>query len=364
MKGRVKVGLVLCSNSANPIPSTRIAVLNVLSLLNAEGFDFSVIFEPESPSETPDLAGVAQAAAEQGCALVILQKVRGPSAVLLARQLDDYGIRTVYFACDQVDNDMVSSTGMTVTVTEFLRSLCPPELQSKVHVVHDGVERMDIVKERYGVESNARQALLRAVLVTSSNLTRLRFVENIPAWLRVKVVGRYSSGADKLREVRRNWAELSAPSRIEYIRFLANWRIQCVPWHAETVYSHLVDADVGIIPIDTQQHLDSTFSEPVWRLKSENRLTLKMSLGLPVVATPIPSYEPIILHGVNGFFAKSRHDWINCLSALRDPLLRQQIGRAARESVKDKYSVSHQSKLMKDLLVTLVGLHTPVVQTS
>ena len=76
MKGRVKVGLVLCSNSADPMPSTRIAVLNVLSLLIAEGFDFSVIFKPESPNETPDLAGVAQVAAQQGCALVILQKVR------------------------------------------------------------------------------------------------------------------------------------------------------------------------------------------------------------------------------------------------------------------------------------------------
>ena len=358
MIGRVKVGLVLCSNSANPIPSTRIAVLNVLSLLEKEGFDFSVIFEPENPNEIPDLIGVAQVAAQQGCALVILQKVRGPSAVVLASQLHDYGIRTVYLACDQIDNDMVSSTGMTVTVTEFLRSLCPPELQSKVHVVHDGVERMDIVKERYGVESNARKSLLRAVLVTSSNLTWLRFVENIPAWLRVKVVGRYSSGADKLREVRRNWAGLSTPSRLEYLRFLANWRIQCVPWDTETVYHHLVDADVGIIPVDTQQDLGGTFSQPMWRLKSENRLTLKMSLGLPVIATPIPSYEPIIVHGVNGFFAKSSHDWIKCLSALRDPLLRQQIGRAARESVKDKYSVPQQSKLLGDLLVTLVGTRT------
>lgn len=364
MTGKVKVGLVLCSHSANPIPSTRIAVLNVLSLLERKGFDFSIIFEPESPSETPDLTGVSQVAVQQGCALVILQKVRGPSAVELARQLNNYAIRTVYLACDRVDHEMVLSTDMTVTVTDFLRSLCPPELQSKVHVVHDGVERVDIVKAHYGVEANSRKSKLRAILVTSSNLTRLGFLDDIPAWLRVKVVGRYALGADKLREVRRNWAGLSAHNRIEYLKFLANWRIKCVPWGALTVYDQLVNADVGIIPIDTKQHLDSIFSEPVWRLKSENRLTLKMSLGLPVIATPIPSYEPIIVHGVNGFFAKSTHDWIKCLSALRDPVLRKQIGCAARESVKDKYSVPQQAKLLGDLLAILVASRMTPVQAS
>ena len=364
MRRRVKVGLVLCSNSANPIPSTRIAVLNVLPLLEKQGFDFSVVFEPESPSETPNLTGVAQLAAELGCELVILQKVSGPTAVLLASQLDSYGIPTVYLACDWVDQSMVSATSMTVTVTDFLRSLCPPQLQSKVHVVHDGVERLDVVKVHYGAEANARKSMLRAVLVTSSNLTRLRFVENTPAWLRVNIVGRYALGADKLREVRRNWAELSAYNRIEYLKFLADWRIQCVPWGAESVYRHLVEADIGIIPIDTQADVDETLSQPAWKLKSENRLTLKMSLGLPVIATPIPSYEPIIVHGLNGFFAKSSHDWIKCLSALRDPLLRQQIGRAARESVKDKYSVPQQAKLLGDLLATLVATRTAVAQVS
>ena len=91
------VGLVLCSSSAYPIPSTRIAALNMRPFLASAGLQTCILFEPPQPSEEPDLSGVATRAVESGCEVVILQKVRGPSALKLAQQLSAAGIRISFF---------------------------------------------------------------------------------------------------------------------------------------------------------------------------------------------------------------------------------------------------------------------------
>jgi glycosyltransferase involved in cell wall biosynthesis len=103
-------------------------------------------------------------------------------------------------------------------------------------------------------------------------------------------------------------------------------------------------ADIGIIPIDASPAHEPGSNAPKWKVKSENRLTMKMCAGLPVVATPIPAYEPVIEQGHNGFLARSRRDWIQCLEALRDPDARREIGQRARESVLVRYSMDEQAR--------------------
>lgn len=51
-----RIGFVLLSNSACPLPSTRIAVLNLFPLLRAAGYDPEIVFEPADATETPDLS--------------------------------------------------------------------------------------------------------------------------------------------------------------------------------------------------------------------------------------------------------------------------------------------------------------------
>jgi glycosyltransferase involved in cell wall biosynthesis len=108
-------------------------------------------------------------------------------------------------------------------------------------------------------------------------------------------------------------------------------------------------ADIGIIPIDPEVNPEG------WNLKSENRLTMKMCVGLPVISTPIPSYEAVVEHGQNGFLARSRHDWIECLETLRDPALRRGIGERARESVMKKYSMDEQARRLIEVLRSLIA---------
>jgi len=344
------VGFVLCSPSSRPLPSSRIAVLNMLPFLSAAGIDTRILFEPAEPTETPDLTGVAERAIEAKCDVVVLQKIRGPGAEALAHKLAAAGVGTVYCVCDLVDASMARATDATTVVTEYLKSLYPTQLQSRIHVVHDGIERPVMEKKEWGNNTGTWLNPLKAVLVTSATLDHLPFIDQPPRWLKVGIVGRYARGLRRWQETRWTLAMQTRDERFDYLRFLANRRIECLPWDQEGVYKEMLQADLAVIPIDQPAAaLDSTASPP-WKVKSENRLTMKMSIGLPVIATPIPSYEPVIEHGVNGFFARSTHDWKACLTALRDPERRREMGVAARASVTRKYSMKEQAtKLIRVL---------------
>jgi glycosyltransferase involved in cell wall biosynthesis len=352
-----RVGFVLCSSVEQPIPSTRIAILNVLPLLEAAGIRSTILFAPPQPSETPDLCGVVERAVEAACDVVVLQKVHGEQAVELAQNLAARGIRSVFSVCDLVDVPMVQATDATVCVTHYLRSLYPADLQSRIHVVHDGIERPAERKTAWNAARGTRLKPLRAVVVTSARLDKMPVEMEIPAWLSVRLVGRYSQGLRWLREARWCWAKQSPQERRDYLRFLADTRIVCVPWTQDGVYRELNQADIAFIPVNrsipvTQQNI------PAWATKSENRLTLMMAMGLPVIATPIPAYEDVLVHGVNGFFARSSEDWRTCLAALRDGELRREMGMKARDSVIRKFSVQEQAGKLLGVLEQVCALRS------
>lgn len=346
-----RIGFVLCSSVANAIPSTRVAVLNMLPFLRAAGMEPVILFEPPEPTETPDLTGVATRVFDAGCDLVVFQKVHGASALSLAQQLTAVGIRTVYAVCDLVNVPMVQATDATIIVTAYLKSLYPLPLQERIHVVHDGIENPDAYKRDWGTASGTKHKPLHAALVTSTNLHGLPVIGHPPPWLSVRIVGRYHLGLRRWREAYWKWAELPYRDRLRFMRFLTDRKIVCVPWDAIGVYTEMMQADMGIIPIQTPLDSAGNVTPLPWQVKSENRLTLKMSMGLPVIATPIPSYEDVIQHGVNGFFARTASDWNSCLTALRDPARRHAIGLAARASVAHKYSMQEQAEKLIKVLV-------------
>lgn len=338
-----KIGFVICSNSEQPIPSTRIAVLNMLPYLHAAGYKTDILFEPDAPCETPDLSGVFDKIIQAGFDVIVLQKVHGTDASLLAARLGKRGVKTIYAVCDRIDLAMVGATDATIVVTEHLKTLCPVELQSRIFVVHDGIEHPAECKIDWGKQSGSLVRPLQAVLVTSSTLNKLPALVQPPLWLNLRIIGQYAKELQRLQEQRWAYMELPRSKRFDYLRFILNPRIQCIPWSPRKVYGEMLAADIGVIPIDTNAARPTGNKPPAWQLKSENRLTMKMSIGLPVIATPIPAYEAVIEHGVNGFFASSKHDWEACFRILRDREARADIGRAARETVNIRFSKQEQS---------------------
>lgn len=353
---QIKIGFVLLSTAQKPAPSTRISVLSMFPFLRAAQFDPHIVFEPPGNTETPDVSGLTTRLHTEGFQIIYFQKVHGESVLALARDLRTIGIKTVFGVCDLVDLAMAEATDATITVTDYLKSLYHEQLQSKIFVVHDGIEHPELHKTEWGSHSGSRIQPLRAVLVTSMSLDRLPVLQNPPSWLQVSIVGRYPVATDKLQRLREarwqledqtGWAE-----RLQYLRFLANRRIKRVAWNSKLVYAAMNQADIGIIPIET--HIaDGALTG--WPVKSENRLTLKMSMGLPVIATPIPAYEPVIQQGQNGFLADNRAEWLICLSALRDPSLRCRLGEQARQTALSRYSMVKQAEKLITVLRSLVS---------
>ena len=101
-------------------------------------------------------------------------------------------------------------------------------------------------------------------------------------------------------------------------------------WKLETVFDVLKACDIGVIP--TGEDFKS-------QVKSNNRLTLFMALGLPVVAGFLPAYTEIIENDKNGYLCSNESDWANAFRELRSPEKRHQIGLNGYLSVKDKFSL-------------------------
>lgn len=350
----IKIGFVLLSNRAKPIASTRISVLNMLEFLRNSGHEPTIFFEPSHADETPKLDGLAAQAKTAGVPVVYFQKVHGPSAVHEARRLHEYGIKTIFGVCDLVDNEMADATDVTITVTDYLKSLYDPRHHHKIFVVHDGIERPEVRKTCYRNGRATSRSPLRAILVTSSELDEIPVVGRLPSFVRPTIVGRYPPAETPWQGIRSaSWKLLQKSTLHERFVFLKRqlgMGVDTINWSADTVYEHMRNSDVGIIAIDTRYDPIPSATVSHWQVKSENRLTMKMALGLPVIATSIPAYEGIIEHERNGFFAESRRDWLECFKTLRDPRKVRDIGGNARDAVLPRFSKEEQARKLIAIL--------------
>jgi len=101
-----------------------------------------------------------------------------------------------------------------------------------------------------------------------------------------------------------------------------------IPWKLDTVYTHLKDADIIILPANHRR-------QPC---KSNNRLTQAMALGKPIICEPMPSYIPIVKNFDNAIILKDGSDleWKNALRLLRDDEnLRKKLSANALETSKN-----------------------------
>lgn len=107
----------------------------------------------------------------------------------------------------------------------------------------------------------------------------------------------------------------------EILKKYYNMPTRWVDWKLETIGRTLSDASIGIAPMPV--------NNPFYRNKAFSKPLSYMACGLPVVASPIPSYKEIIQEGVNGFLAESESEWINALLCLLESSeKREEIGQA------------------------------------
>ncbi len=113
-----------------------------------------------------------------------------------------------------------------------------------------------------------------------------------------------------------------------------------VRWNKETEVADLQKIDIGLMPLT---------EDPWSNGKCGMKALLYMSVGAPPVCSPVGVNREIVREGVNGFLAKDEEQWFTKLSCLiEDPALRQKMGRDARKTVEERYSVNqHFPKLLE-----------------
>lgn len=126
---------------------------------------------------------------------------------------------------------------------------------------------------------------------------------------------------------------------MEY-RTMSEWNGHTVRWRRETWLQEIQKCDIVVC---VARH-------KIQSGKSANRAVQAMSMGLPVVASPLPAYLETISHGETGFIANGSEEWERHLLALRDDAaLRKKIGDAAKNSVA-RYSMDKVGENWVDLI--------------
>ncbi|MBJ6801043.1 glycosyltransferase [Geomonas propionica] len=294
----LKVGWLLLGNVNTG--SSRIHGLNIHNYLLEQGVE-SVILQ-----SSPRMFNGLQLSREQqesvlsaGFNVLMFQKVRDENVQAFVQEARRRGIRTVFIQCDCIETDMVTGVDDVVVTSRNLRDFYQGKYGIEAQIIEDAIE----------VDPS------RAKVHAAKEPLGLVWVGHSDNWDSVGMV----------REV------LSLPGGTGFtLKTISNHPDADVPWAIDTVTDEILSQDIAVIPAHLQH----------WGMaKSSNRLTMFMALGMPVIASPVPSYLDVVQNGRNGFVAGNTPEWLDALAKLRDVETRAAVGKQAREDAKRDFSL-------------------------
>jgi glycosyltransferase involved in cell wall biosynthesis len=117
-------------------------------------------------------------------------------------------------------------------------------------------------------------------------------------------------------------------------------------WSLEEELADLSEIDIGIMPLGSDD----------WsKGKCAFKILQYMSMGIPVVASPIGMNKEVITHGVNGYLAETEEEWIIYISRLiNDNNLRKSLGYSGKQLVISYYTYEATVPLLFKVLVQCV----------
>jgi glycosyltransferase involved in cell wall biosynthesis len=188
------------------------------------------------------------------------------------------------------------------------------------------------------------------VIPTPVDTARYRPPEGVPGAERVVIgwIGSRSTIAylERLRDV---FARLGQAFPLVEVRvvggpFAADGlpNVLARPWRLEREAEDLQGFDIGIMPMP---------DDPWTRGKCAFKAILCMSVGLPVVCSPVGVNLEVVQDGRNGFLASTDEEWFERLSRLiTDSGLRERMGREARQTVEERYALARTAERLIDVL--------------
>lgn len=107
---------------------------------------------------------------------------------------------------------------------------------------------------------------------------------------------------------------------------------QHIEWRLANIGASLSSCDIGIAPM--------LIGNPFYANKAFSKPLSYMTVGMPVVASGIPSYRELITNGVNGYLANTIDEWSGALGALSESsILRRAIGMEGQRRATSYHSV-------------------------
>jgi glycosyltransferase involved in cell wall biosynthesis len=117
------------------------------------------------------------------------------------------------------------------------------------------------------------------------------------------------------------------------------------PWKLEDENEDLITFDIGLMPLN-----DDLWSKGKCGLK----IIQYLSVGVPVVCTPVGINSDIVQDGENGFWATNHQEWVDRLSTLiQNQDLRYRMGLKGIETVEREYSLAVTSEKFLQVLQSL-----------
>jgi glycosyltransferase involved in cell wall biosynthesis len=115
--------------------------------------------------------------------------------------------------------------------------------------------------------------------------------------------------------------------------------VEFTPWSWEVEVPRMHQCQIALVPVKPD-------GWSPW--KFYYKLVQCMSMGIPVVASPIGSNVEIVEDGRTGFLADTPEEWYERLRLLADdPELRRKMGASARRVVEERFSLSGQIDLLE-----------------
>jgi hypothetical protein len=307
-----------CLSASIRNPSTRIHGYRIHQYLLAERWKSKILVQPsrmisDIPLSIMDLLEINLFKKND---VVIFQKVSGNETVNFINKLTESGISTVYVDCDLPLKLMQAKASTCVVCSSnYLVDQYKMQGLSKVFFIPDALEYTHY-HEKLQLHAN----------------TSLRCV-----WFGVPTPAKFQQVSDI-----KNLLKLNLPAWELVTVTNASW--SNIKWNLNSAWFEISKFDVAVIPSSL---------EPWAMAKSANRCIQAMALGLPVVATAIPSYEEVIIDGFNGFLCHSTADWISALNKLSDASVRSKMALNAFHYAKQHFSISQVGPIWEKLFLSL-----------
>jgi hypothetical protein len=165
-----------------------------------------------------------------------------------------------------------------------------------------------------------------------------------------------ASGLPYLAVVRAPLERLARRHDIE-LRVISNWAAAApfkppagvaftkVAWDLATANVKLAEFDIGLMPLE---------DTPWARGKCAFKAVEYMASGVPAAISRVGENAHLVQDGRNGFLAGTGAEWERKLERLiRDPALRERIGRAGRRTIMRRYDLRKNSALLFKHLLRL-----------